>query len=415
MLRKSTDLEKYADERLSDFAVMHSAACRDEEDPDDVETYRTRFKRDRDRILYTKAFRRMQSKTQVLASTAGDHHRTRLTHSLEVMQLAGSMADALGLNRDLAEAIALGHDLGHSPFGHAAERELATRLAGQGGFSHAVQSVRCIEHLERRLPNVRGLNLCVQVREGILKHDSDVASLAETGDYMGQWPCSNLGIGDHGSLESQLVYWADKIAYLSHDWEDFGRSGIMAEAIEEEVLSQEEATSVWSDVSGVDPQGKYPLRDLVRAVNKHLLDNTARNLHELHTADAAHALESMKSRYRELRLADQQLPKPLGPKHVYQKAMLVGFDEGYAAKVTKLREFLDRFFIRSPKVVRMDALARQIVGRIFEAYTENSTLMPWKTQKTYAEAGKDVRVIADHIACMTDRYAIDVYRGLFMP
>lgn len=189
----------------------------------------------------------------------------------------------------------------------------------------------------------------------------------------------------------------------------------MGEALEEGVLDEKEAISAWSEVAGKHPNGKYPLRDLVRAINNHLMENTARNLQELGPADAAHALERTKRRYLELKLADQHLPKPLGAKHLYRQAMMVGLDEGYATKLNKLREFLDRFFINSPKVVRMDAMARQIVGRIFEAYAGKPTLMPWKTQKTYAEADNDIRVIADHIACMTDRYAMDVYRGLFMP
>lgn len=197
------------------------------------------------------------------------------------------------------------------------------------------------------------------------------------------------------------MYWADKIAYLSHDWEDFERSGIMAEAIREKILDRDAANVVWAEVVGGDPKGGFPLRDMVREIKRRLLANTEQNLYTLQPTDASHAVELTQGRYSKLKSESDHREKQLDIKKLYRQAMLVGMDEHYAAKVDNLRRFLNENFIKSPNVARMDALAVQIVRRIFEAYANEPSLMPLKTRKTLKDANGDIRVIADHISCMT--------------
>ena len=219
-------LEELEDKKLAPWATKYSEIKYKEAEKSTEETYRTRFRRDKDRILYSKAFRRLQHKTQVIGTDTGDDFRTRLTHSLEVEQIATSLADALKLNKDLVSAIALGHDLGHTPFGHAVEALLNEELHA---FSHAIQSVR---YLENQAKDRNGLNISLQVLEGILKHDTDIYGGAYNTKYKNQHDCSHLNPHLPGSMESQVVYWADKIAYLTHDFEDFSKTKILDNAID---------------------------------------------------------------------------------------------------------------------------------------------------------------------------------------
>lgn len=258
------ELENLADKELVPWATKHSEIKYKDPGEHLEETYRTRFRRDRDRILYSEAFRSLQNKTQVIGTDIGDDFRTRLTHSLEVEQIAVSLADALRLNKDLVSAIALGHDLGHTPFGHAAEELLNDKLKEEvnEGFSHAVQSVR---YLEDQAKDRNGLNISLQVLEGILKHDTDIFDGTYDTIYKKQHYCDHLRPYDPGSMESQVVYWADKIAYLSHDFEDFRKTKLLDKALEEGSLEEEELKEVLSNIITED---KERIEKLKVAINK---------------------------------------------------------------------------------------------------------------------------------------------------
>lgn len=233
-------LEDFADESIKSWGIKHYKE--ENKDAKIEETHRTTFRRQRDRILYSGGFRRLQDKTQVLAATKSGDHRTRLTHTMEVEQISTSLADVFGLNRDLVAAIALGHDVGHTPFGHAVERFLDKKLKslGQGGFSHALQSVRYFKEKEIVLSN--------DIIEGIIKHDTDVY-LEEVDNR--QFDCSIYTPQKPGNLESQVVYWADKIAYITHDLDDFIKSGICQNATNQKVELEEELLSVIEELSVV--------------------------------------------------------------------------------------------------------------------------------------------------------------------
>ncbi len=271
--QKCSELEKRADELLAPYATKYQEAIRPQYEEEE-ETYRTRFRRDRDRILYTTAFRRLQYKTQVFDNYMGDHYRTRLTHTLEVEQLATGIADALRLNRDLVSAISFGHDLGHTPFGHAVENVLKIILENrlEGGFSHAIQGVRYVEYLARR-KNKAGLNLCRQVTEGILKHNTDLLESGEYGESeRKQWDCDHLKPTRPGSLEMQVCYWADIMAYLTHDLDDFYKSGLKDEAIKNDIINECELEDLWSQLV-LDGSGRET-RDLIRNINTKLIEGT---------------------------------------------------------------------------------------------------------------------------------------------
>lgn len=279
----SHDLIEKENEKLCKWSIEHES-----EESITEETHRTKIRRDRDRILYTGGFRRLQDKTQVLAAVKHGDHRTRLTHTLEVEQIALSIADALSLNKDLVSAIALGHDVGHTPFGHAVERELNKKLSKEGGFSHAVQSVR---YLQGQAFDGKGAHLSFEVLEGILMHDTDVyaedfkldcENLEEDDDKL---ICEKLDTNTPGSLEAQVVYWSDKIAYLTHDFEDFIKQGIMATAIKENENLKYEIKIVLTALLEEDKCKKiveglrnYKTRDLVRNIINQLLEGSKVNL-----------------------------------------------------------------------------------------------------------------------------------------
>lgn len=403
----SKELEERADNVLQPWATKYSEANRDVEETEDEETYRTCFRRDRDRILYSKAFRRLQYKTQVLVNSAGDHYRTRLTHTLEVQQLSMSIADALGANRDLAEAIALGHDLGHTPFGHAVERKLNEILMenNKGVFSHAIQSVRYVEHLDKH-KDTKGLNLCIQVREGILKHDTDIFKNGYGIEQEIQWNCRHLKPTTPGCIESQIVYWADKIAYLTHDWDDFESSGLYEEAIKANVNGVKELKELMDKLAGKED---WELRDLIRNIHKNLIDNTYENLNK----------SKIDRNFDIIALTEEKMKKYIvefkyNEKDAFLNSLIVNFKDEYRNDLLKARKILGNIYTQSPTVARMDEKAELIVSKIFEKYVKKIHLLPWKTQNIIKKDGNKYRVIADHIAGMTDRYAYKIYDELFL-
>lgn len=404
----SKELEKRADENvLQPWATKYSEAKRDFEELDCEETYRTCFRRDRDRILYSKAFRRLQYKTQVLVNSAGDHYRTRLTHTLEVQQLSTSIADALGANRDLAEAIALGHDLGHTPFGHAVETTLNKKLTdeNQGGFCHAIQSVRYVEHLDKH-KGAEGLNLCIQVREGILKHDTDMFKTDYNDNQNKQWDCRHLNPTKPGSIESQIAYWSDKIAYLTHDWDDFKNSKLYDEANYEGIEGIKELDELMKYLAGNED---FELRDLIRNIHKHLIDNTYENLNNNSINNSAKAIS-----LTEKRMNDYKVNIENNDKDAFVNSLIVNFNNEYRKKILRARVLLGDIYAQSPTVARMDEKAELIISKIFDKYVNKTELLPWKTQNIIKENGNKYRVVADHIAGMTDRYAYKIYDELFL-
>lgn len=413
---KGISLEKRENINICEWGVKHKEdPCKHRE-----ETNRTDFRRQRDRILYTGGFRRLQDKTQVIAATKNGDHRTRLTHSLEVEQIAISIADALGLNRDLVSAIALGHDVGHTPFGHAVEKFLDDELKNKGGFSHAVQSVRYLRMKE--------IKLSVEVLEGILKHDTDVYA----GSYNEeQFDCSDYFPKEPGNLESQAVYWADKLAYLTHDFEDFYETEIYKNAKEhhngleselQDVLSkliteEEKSRKIKDDINN------FETRDLIRNVLRNLIDESFNNINELKVVkgilNPKRIQDETKKRILKIErnkgINDSNNKKEIKDikKEAYQKGLIINFNEDYYNNYLRLRKILDDYYIFSPEVQRSDAKAKKIVESLYRQFIDNPKILPLNIQKRIIEK-KDCkeRVVADYIASMTDRYAEEVYINL---
>jgi dGTPase len=346
--------------------------------------HRSDFQRDRDRIVHSTAFRRLVYKTQVFLNHEGDLYRTRMTHSLEVAQLSRSMARALGLDEDLVEAMALAHDLGHTPFGHAGQDALNAALRelapGHGGFEHNLQSLRVVDALEERYPEFDGLNLTLATREGILKHCSskDAARLeaAEPGGVAHRFIAK-----EQPSLEAQLVNLADEMAYNAHDIDDGVRSGLVEiDALRELTLFERFHAQVLREYP--DLQGRRLLSEIIRRLLSaqvfDVIDQTRRALD-------AHGIQSE---------ADVRQANPI-----------VGFTPEMTAQVQDIKRWLFRHLYRHDKVTtKMDEAAAK-VRALFQAYLREPSLMP----AAYAQQAPLPRAIADYIAGMTDRFASHEY------
>lgn len=346
-----------------------------------VSTTRNDFQRDRDRIIHSTAFRRLEYKTQVFVNHEGDLFRTRLTHSLEVAQLARGIARTLGLHEDLTEAIALAHDLGHTPFGHAGQDALNECMRNYGGFEHNLQSLRVVDHLELRYAEFDGLNLTFEVREGILKHCS-VKNAKQLGD---------VGVRfiekTQPSLEAQLTNYADEIAYNNHDIDDGLRSGL----ITIEQLSNVELFATNLNVV----QQKYP-----KLEQRRLIHETIRRMINTLVVDLCEQ--------------SSQNIKPHNPQSISdirKLPQLINFSEKIAKQNLELKQFLRKNLYHHYKVNRMTAKASKIVTELFECFIANTSLLPNEFQD-YATIDK-ARAVADYIAGMTDRFAIREHRRLF--
>ncbi len=341
---------------------------------------RNEHQRDRDRIVHSTAFRRLVYKTQVFINHEGDLFRTRLTHSLEVAQLGRSAARALRLNEDLVEAIALAHDLGHTPFGHAGQDALHACMHEHGGFEHNLQSLRVVDALEARYPAFDGLNLTFETREGILKHcpRSQAERMLRTEP---NGPGLRFLQGTQPSLEAQLVNLADEMAYNAHDIDDGIRSGLITLAQMEEValfVHWRDETLAEHPTLGDKPGRRLlfeTLRRMLSAQVGDLIAATGRNV-------AAHAP------------ADAQAVRQLPP--------LAGFSAELRARNTELKRFLFQQLYRHPQVVQTTALARTAVAELFAAYMAAPGEMP----ADFAAAPELPRAVADYIAGMTDRFAL---------
>lgn len=337
---------------------------------------RNAFQRDRDRIVHSTAFRRLVYKTQVFLNHEGDLFRTRLTHSLEVAQLARSMARTLGLHEDLVEAIALAHDLGHTPFGHAGQDALNECMAPYGGFEHNLQSLRVVDGLEERYPQFDGLNLCFETREGILKHCSvRNAQMLEAQEPSGV--AARFLTKGQPSLEAQLCNIADEMAYNAHDIDDGVRSGLIS-------LSQLEDVALFDDyrrqvqTEFADLSGR---RLLYEAIRRMLSDQVYDVLQATHSALEHHAPESVEA--------------------VRAAPGLVLFSAPMQQRSTQLKTFLLHHLYRHPQVMQTTDWAKQVVGELFAAYLSRSQEMP----EGHAKRDNLPRAVADYIAGMTDRFA----------
>ncbi|MDP7669376.1 MAG: deoxyguanosinetriphosphate triphosphohydrolase [Alphaproteobacteria bacterium] len=356
---------------------------------------RSPFQRDRDRVIHSAAFRRLKYKTQVFVFHEGDNYRTRLTHSLEVSQIARSVSRALGGNEDVAEAVALAHDLGHTPFGHAGEDTLDKAMAPYGGFDHNDQALRILTTLERRYADFDGLNLTWETLEGVVKHNGPLE-----GEGSGALPTTianyvkkhDLELHTHAGLEAQIAALADDIAYNNHDIDDGLRAGLFTiEALKKVPL----AGPVLSEV-----EGKYPGLELSR-----LIHETVRRMIHLMVTDL---LEETRSRLAAAKPKSAQDIRNLGePTAVFSKEM--------RKNDRALKEFLFSSMYRHDRVTLMTDKARRVVGELFRHFHHAPDQLPeeWQQRCDAPERPQTARAIADYIAGMTDRYALDVHGGIF--
>lgn len=346
-----------------------------------VSQTRNDFQRDRDRIIHSTAFRRLEYKTQVFVNHEGDLFRTRLTHSLEVAQMARGIARTLNLHEDLTEAIALAHDLGHTPFGHAGQDALNACMKKFGGFEHNLQSLRVVEKLELRYADFDGLNLTFETREGILKHCS-ITNAKQLGD-VGERFLNKTS----PSLEAQLTNYADEIAYNNHDVDDGLRSGLISiEQLEEVELFAENLNLV---------KQKYPKLDAKRLIH----ETIRRMINQLVVDLCTHSANN---------IAKHQ---PQTIEDIRNIPALIGFSPAIAAKNLKLKQFLRNNLYHHYKVNRMSAKAERIVTDLFNVFFENPGLLPTEFQQ-FSKIDK-ARAVSDYIAGMTDRFAIREHRKLF--
>ncbi|NLC71550.1 MAG: deoxyguanosinetriphosphate triphosphohydrolase [Desulfuromonadaceae bacterium] len=352
--------------------------------PENYKDDRPAFQRDRDRIIHCAAFRRLEYKTQVFVNHEGDYYRTRLTHSLEVAQIARGIATRLHLNEALVEALSLSHDLGHTPFGHTGEEILNRLMKDYGGFDHNKQSLRVVEELEERYPGFNGLNLTWETREGIIKHSPryENSDLLDEDEYFR---------GLRPPLESQIIDVADEIAYNNHDIDDGLKAGYIS-------LEQLKQVEVWQETFAMVGK-KYPSLDERRHVYQtisyligSLIDDVVDHTRSAIAAQGIRSLEDVR----------------------YAPERLLAFHPDTLAKTRQLKTFLRKHLYRHFMVERMRIKAEFFITRIFESYAAHSSLLPGRYQQRIERFGKE-RVICDYIADMTDRYAMDEYRKLFEP
>ena len=373
------ELETLEERSLAPYG-MRSKNSKGRQYPEAEAEYRTAFQRDRDRILHTTAFRRLEYKTQVFITYEGDYYRTRLTHTLEVTQIGRTIARALGVNEDLVEAICLAHDLGHPPFGHSGEAALAKLMKDHGGFDHNKQSLRIVTFLERRYADFPGLNLTWETREGIVKHESEY-DVADARDYNPEL---------RASIEAQIANVADELAYTAHDLDDGLRSGMITPTMLEGI-------TLWEIlVESVGWKGSE-----LDELSRHRM---IRRLIGLEVSDLVHTSDLL---IKEARLSSPEDAQRL-PYNV------VTFSEEMVRRNRPLKDFLYKNLYRHHRVVRMQTKAERIISELFSAYRNEPQMLPRHIQETIEERGLE-RTICDYIAGMTDRFAVEEYNKLFEP
>ncbi|MDX8401347.1 MAG: deoxyguanosinetriphosphate triphosphohydrolase [Mariprofundaceae bacterium] len=373
------------DDGLAPWACK-AAFSRGRDHPEAESVHRNPYQRDRDRIIHSTAFRRLEYKTQVFVNHEGDHYRTRLTHSVEVAQIARSICRVLGLHEDLAEAIALAHDLGHTPFGHSGQDALDAVMRPYGGFEHNRQSLRVVEKLERRYAAFPGLNLSYETREGIVKHHSPY-------DIPKNRDLARFHLDEQAPLEAQVSNLADEIAYTNHDVDDGYRAGMLGlDDLMEVAVFRMHFEQAEQDCKGA-PERILVHETVRRMINFMVLDVVEETLRRLTEAgvDGFAAVRAARS-------------------------PLVGFSREVRHLNGELKRFLYRRMYRHHRVVRMAAKAQRVIREMFAAYMETPEMLPDGPRNRALEAADEAvraRVIADYIAGMTDRYALDEYARLF--
>ncbi|MEJ5247136.1 deoxyguanosinetriphosphate triphosphohydrolase [Caldilinea sp.] len=381
MIVTRQELEAREAQTLAPYAMRNSAS-RGRRYPESPHPYRLDFQRDRDRIIHTTAFRRLEYKTQVFVYSEGDHYRNRLTHSIEVAQIGRTLARTLGCNEDLTEAICLAHDLGHPPFGHVGEETLHRLMAEHGGFDHQRQTYRILTEIERRYPDHPGLNLTYETLEGVVKHDTDY-DVVDARDYHPE---------ERGTLECQLSNLADEIAYNTSDLDDGLRSGILdPEQVKSLAIARRTLDSLGL---GLDADLRSDLvryrfiRRLIGIEVSNVIAATSRKLEEF-------AIGSVE----DVRKAAENMA-------CYSPAL--------AAENQELKQYLFQHFYRHHRVVRMAVKATRTLTQLFEAYINEPRQLPDEIQRRAASSAEGLhRVVCDYLAGMTDRYAIQEYRRLY--
>ena len=374
------DIEKREFELLAPYA-MKSAETRGRTHKEEEHAYRSCFQRDKDRIIYSTAFRRLEYKTQVFVNHEGDYYRTRLTHTLEVAQIARTIAQALCLNEELVEAIALAHDLGHTPFGHSGEDTLAGLMKDHGGFDHNTHGLRVVEELETRYPDFPGLNLSQEVRRGIIRHSSP-------------FDMTRMGGGDVPGptlLEIQAVDVADEIAYDNHDLDDGLKSGLIGNDDLAGVNMWEEITRVIDSAYprlNSETKRSQIVRNMINRQVTDVIENSLKRIQGF-GIKAVSDLDGIKER-------------------------VLGFSSDMDKGRRPMREILLNRLYRHYRVVRMSNKASRFLRSLFQVYIDDPRQLPPHAQAEIPKRGKH-RVICDYMAGMTDRYALDQYKKFFEP
>ncbi|HLA08220.1 MAG TPA: deoxyguanosinetriphosphate triphosphohydrolase [Anaerolineales bacterium] len=370
-------LEEIEDKSLAPYG-MRSKDSKGRAYLDNEPEYRTAFQRDRDRILHTTAFRRLEYKTQVFINFEGDYFRTRLTHTLEVAQIGRTFARALGGNEDLVEAICLAHDLGHSPFGHSGEVALARLMKDFGGFDHNKQSLRIVTELEQRFPEFPGLNLTWEVREGIVKHESEY-DVSDARDFHPEL---------RGNLETQIANVADELAYTTHDLDDGLRSGMITPSSLEGIALWEILREAykWRGPQLEDMERHRMIRQLVGIMATDMIEATDKRLKE---SRAKSAVDLQKLKHN-----------------------VIGYSEDMQRRNRELKDFLYKNLYRHYRVVRMQVKAERLITDLFTSYRSEPLMLPDTIQMFIGIRGLE-RTVCDYIAGMTDRYAVEEHQKLF--
>ncbi len=376
-MRTRPEYEELEEKVLAPYA-MKSRFSEGREYSEDEHPYRTAFQRDRDRVIHSSAFRRLEYKTQVFVFHEGDHYRTRLTHTIEGSQIARTVARAMKLNEELAEAIILAHDLGHTPFGHSGQDAMNHLMKDFGGFEHNRQSLRIVTLLEHRYPNFPGINLTYEVREGIAKHATPYDSPQVKFKKKGQ-----------PTLEAQIVDLADEIAYCHHDLDDGLRSGLIT-------AEQLKDVEIWSEHLEQQPKDEEPAireRQTVKAILNTLVTDLVTTSEET--------------------IASCKIKSLVDVRKAAQKC--VRLSTAIAKKNKQLKAFLFQNLYKHYRVERMAAKAERILEALFLAYCKNPKILPHTVQAQMKSKDPKERVICDYIAGMTDRYALEEHARLFDP
>ncbi len=374
------EIEEQEEKILAPYA-MKSSQAKGRRYPEENHPYRTNFQRDRDRIIHSTAFRRLEYKTQVFVNHEGDHYRTRLTHTIEVAQISRSIARALKLNEDLAEAIALVHDLGHTPFGHSGEETLNEIMKDHGGFEHNHQSLRVVDLLEEKYPNFAGLNLTYEVREGIMKHETIYDRPIPT----------EFNPHKKATLECQIVNLADEIAYNCHDVDD----GLASDVLKEEDLNQ---LTLWHDVA---KEAKRQYLHLSPSQRRHQIVRMMINF------EVSNLISETNKKIQKYQIKTVEDVRNAGEN-------IISFSNSTKKLNSQLKMFLFDKMYRHYRMIRMADKAKRIVTQLFEVYLNNSDQLPPSfTSKVKEE--DNMQLVCDYIAGMTDRFALQEYKKLFDP